>query len=425
MLYKTLFFITLVLGIVSARADVSKFRIADFRIPKSQVFSLSAYARVERYNYALLDDLTRDLFLLSYFHILDDTTEFLLDSRIGGYWYKLEEYEGSFYSLYCAVGPEVRYYVHSPLFLHGKAGLSVLYRKSAGGQGAAMDDTRGGFEVGGGIGHLRPGHAAAIAIYVNEMLLREKVIESDLAPETIQRLAELVSTRGFFQQKYARYQKYFFEEIERILVADPACTKPLGAFMWFKIFEILPVTNYLSSRGYNHWLRMFGSRLSIDLIADDISRPNYTVYTYARLGFPFGETYYYTPGVRIRLERGYPIDLRRQLTLSSTYQASWYDSVLLHRVEAQCRYGYGIIDFLLIEGLLSVYYDYHVPRDTSSMSMYGIQPEFVFTYYLEDNISIILNGGCFLRKEYNPVPEINDDRTVDWFVTFSTRWQVF
>ncbi|KPK62019.1 hypothetical protein AMJ83_11790 [candidate division WOR_3 bacterium SM23_42] len=159
-------------------------------------------------------------------------------------------------------------------------------------------------------------------------------------------------------------------------------------------------------------------------MADNINK-DYTAYRYRKLEFPVFDRYYYTPGIRVKYEYGKPIDLRKQLTFTSSYIAIWCDDAVIHQADIQSRYGYGIMDFILIEGAVSIYYNHVVPQDTNSQSTIGVVPEVEFSYYIENGIDVGLDGGCDFRREQSQLPDDGYDYTANWFVEFHTRWRVF
>jgi hypothetical protein len=272
---------------------------------------------------------------------------------------------------------------------------------------------------------LREGKYVALAMHINEILLEDEIIGRNLASETILQLARILSQERFFAMRYDRHLKHFYGEIESVLESDAACNMPVPAFTWFKIYEILQATRHYSwSQEYRFWRRLFGSRLNLDFVANDI-REDIIIYRYRRMQFPIIPSCYYTPGIRLKYEYGNPIDLRRQMTFVSSYMVKWFDTVVLHEVDIQGRYGYGIIDFLVLEGIASLFYDGVFEGDNSSYSTFGFRPEVDFRYYIENNIYVELNGGCDFRRERTMSPEIHYDYIASWFIEFRTRWRIF
>ncbi|MDH4212276.1 MAG: hypothetical protein OEV79_12600 [candidate division WOR-3 bacterium] len=412
MVRKVVLYLTLFSTMLLATTQNDGMRIQDFRLPSQKIFGLWFSAGLDRYYYG--DDIGYYADIRPYFRLLSDTTEIDLLFGVRGDHRYLSGID-------CYSNAEIRHYPFSlPLFLHGKLNFRV-YTYSPDWEPNLRSDV----EIGSGMGHLREGQHVAMALHVNEILLKDGIIDKGLTRETILLVAQLLSKEDFFRFQYDRHLKYFFQEIEEVLGSDPACNKPIPAFTWFKIYSVLQATpRYRWPVEYGYWQRMFGSRFSIDMIADNINNDARTN-RYTKLEFPLFYSYYYIPGIRVKYEYGKPIDLRRQMTFNTSYIAAWYDDALFHRVDIQARYGYGIIDFILLEGIVSLYYNHIVPQGANSQSTYGIRPELEFSYYIENGVDIGVDGGCDFRKQENLLYSSGFEYTANWFIEFYTRWRVF
>lgn len=411
--------VLLILTILVISANGEEPRISDFRLPNTRIYGLTLSADVDKGFYQ--EYVEYDLWIRPYFRTLSDVTEFRTKFYIGG------GRRGPYLDIGLFSSFDLRNYLFStPLFLHGEMDIysrNDRYLDAA--QPSWENNIYGNFEIGCGIGHLREGQFVSIALYINDILLNEKIIHENLSRETILAIAKTISKKRFSMFNYERYRKYLFQEIESVLILDPALSEPIPAFTWFKIFEIVDRIDAFSFYWWSHdpeyWLRMFGTRFSIDFIASNIA--NYAGYDRTR--FPFFDTLYYIPSVRFKFEYGKPVDLHRQISATSFYTIKWGDTIHYHNVGADFRYGYGIIDFILLEGHLSLNYNYNIPQGASSQIIFTVSPEARFSYYIEDFIEISLNGGCNFKAEKIEVPDRKYDFTANPFFGFSTDWRIF
>lgn len=399
-------------------AQNKELKISDFRLPSSKIYGLTLSADADMTYYQ--EYVEYYLRIRPYFRTLNDTTEFRIWSYIGG------GHDGHFLDIYFSTYLDFRNYLFStPLFLHSYIDFYSHNARNLESYQPSWENYKyGNFEIGGGIGHLREGQFVAVALYINDILLKEGIINENLSKETILAIAKIISKKRYSMFKNERYEKYLFQEIENVLVMDPVFSEPVPAFTWFKIFEIVDMVPFYWWPGkLKYWLRIFGSRFSVDFIASGIS--TYYISYYDQIRFPFFDSCYYSPSVRFKFEYGKPVDLRRQISAITFYTIRWGDTVLFHNVGAGFRYGYGIIDFILLEAQLSLDYDYIVPQGVNSQVFFTTSPEVQFSYYIEDFIEISLSGGWDFKVEKIEVPDRRYDFTTNPFFKFETYWRIF
>lgn len=227
--------------------------------------------------------------------------------------------------------------------------------------------------------------------------------------------------KRFFWFKHDRHNKYLLQEIEQVLIADPVYVESMPVFAWFEIFDVINTARFAWWLPYDYWQRIFGSRLSIDFLATNIRTDGGG----SQIKFPFYDSLYYVPSVRIRFEYAKPIDLRKQLYVNTFYEMEWGENTHVHKINNDLCFGYGIIDFLLLEGVLSTNYSYMITQDTIYSSTLAIAPEAVFSYYMEDFIKISLRNGCYIDITDIGVPDRTHYVSVDPFIGFDINWRIF
>jgi|GEM_PF-3847821 len=241
MVRKVVLYLILYSTMLLATTQSDGMRIQDFRLPSQKIFGLWLSAGLDRYYYG--EDIGYYADVRPYFRLLSDTTEIDLLFGVRGDHRDLSGID-------CYSNAEIRHYPFSlPLFLHGELDLRVSTR-SPDWEAYLVSD----FKIGGGLGHLREGQHVAMALHINDILVKDRMIDSDLTKETILRIAQALSKEDFFRIKYDRHLKYFFQEIEEVLSSDPACNKPIPAFTWFKMYSILlAAPHYRWPVEYGYW----------------------------------------------------------------------------------------------------------------------------------------------------------------------------
>ncbi|KPK62018.1 hypothetical protein AMJ83_11785 [candidate division WOR_3 bacterium SM23_42] len=213
MVRKVVLYLILYSTMLLATTQSDGMRIQDFRLPSQKIFGLWLSAGLDRYYYG--EDIGYYADVRPYFRLLSDTTEIDLLFGVRG----------------------------------DHRDLSVSTR-SPDWEAYLVSD----FKIGGGLGHLREGQHVAMALHINDILVKDRMIDSDLTKETILRIAQALSKEDFFRIKYDRHLKYFFQEIEEVLSSDPACNKPIPAFTWFKMYSILlAAPHYRWPVEYGYW----------------------------------------------------------------------------------------------------------------------------------------------------------------------------
>ncbi|MGB3477797.1 MAG: hypothetical protein WBB67_01405, partial [bacterium] len=265
-------------------------RISDFRVPSSKVYGLKLSADG---NYDYWDSYS--LGVIPFYRSLNDTTE--LSSSLSSYL----QYGDNYPSINFSSRIGIRHYLTPvPLFLRAELDYSYFAHRYADSSQSNWETyVHGDVEIGGGFGHLREGQFVALALHINEILQEEEIISSNLRRETISAIAKIISQRRFLTFIHDRHEKYLFQEIEKVLLADPAYNKPIPIYIWFKMIEIADTYSFYWFPYVNYWQRMFGTRFTIDFLASDISEHNDN---YSRMAFPLKDTYDYIPSLRFKFE---------------------------------------------------------------------------------------------------------------------------
>lgn len=403
----------LIMTLLVISANGEEPRISDFRMPSSKVFGLKLSAS-GYYDY--WDSYT--LGIIPFYRSLNDTTEFSssLSSNL--------RYEDNYANINLRSGIGIRHYLTPvPLFLRTE--LDYFYfahRYADSSQSDWESSVYGDVEIGSGFGHLREGQFVALALHINEILLEQEIINDNLSKESILAIARIISQERFFTFRHDRHEKYLFQEIERVLLADPTCNKPIPIYTWFKMIEIADTYSFFWFPGLNYWQRMFGTRFSIDFLASDISEHNDL---YPRIAFPLMSSYDYIPSLRFKFEYHNPIDLRKQISSTTYYKIEWRDTVTYHSFSIDFDYGYGIVDFVLLEGRIPVGYTYTINQNTNSHSAFSLAPQAEFSYYIEDFLALRLRSGCDFSLAESDTLNNDYDFNANVFFGFHADWRIF
>jgi len=387
--------------------------ISDFRLPCSKVYGIKLSA--EGYHY-YGNSFTFDI--LPFYRYLSDTREFYstLYSSAGYNYGRVD----------ISISPSLgtRQYIFStPLFLYGALDYGYdLERRPVDNKYDWVDYARGDIEIGSGFGHLREGQYVAIALQINELLREAGIISNDLRRKTILEIAGIISQKHFFSYSHDRYQKYLFQEIEKILLTDPACSNNIPIYTWFKIIEIADSYIYYWYPDVTYWQRKFGTRFSVDFLASDIYKHRAD---YPRKSFPLNRSYGYTPSLRFKFEYENPLDLRKQIAFTTYYAVEWNDNTTDHSISTEFRYGYGIINRFLIENKLPVAYTYTISENTNAHGFFTVSPQIQFNYYVEDLIALRFEYGYDFRVAPSDPLDNDYDFTTDLFFSFGIDWRIF
>jgi hypothetical protein len=409
MLCKNTVLLIMTLLVISANGE--KPRISDFRMPSSKAYGLKLSA--DGY-YDYWDSYS--LGVIPFYRSLNDTTE--LSLSLSSYL----RYEDDYASMNLSSRIGIRHYLSPlPLFLRTQLDYSYFAHRYADSSQSDWEMyVHGDVEIGSGFGHLREGQFVALALHINEILQEEEIISFNLSRETISAIARIISQERFFTSIHDRYEKYLFQEIEKVLLADPACEKPIPIYIWFKMIEIADTYSFYWFPGVSYWQRMFGTRFSIDFLASEISEHNDN---YSRIAFPLMNTYDYIPSLRFKFEYHNPIDLRKQFSSTTYYKVEWRDTVTYHSFSTDIGYGYGIIDFILLEGRIPVGYTYTIYENINSYGAFSFSPQVEFSYYIEDFLALRLTGGCDFTESDTLNNEYNFNTSA--FYSFHADWRIF
>ena len=388
-------------------------RISDFRMPSSKVFGLRLCANG---GYDYWDSYTLEI--IPFYRSLNDTTEF--SSSLSSYL----RYEDNYVNINLRSRIGIRHYLTSvPLFLRTELNYSYYAHRSVDNSQSDWEPSvYGDAEIGSGFGHLREGQFVALALHINEILLEQEIIEDNLSKESILAIAKIISQRRFFISIHDRHEKYLFQEIEKVLLADPACNKPIPIYTWFKMIEIADNYSFFGFHGLDYWQRMFGTRFSIDFLASEISEHNDN---YSRIAFPLMNTYDYIPSLRFKFEYHNPIDLRKQISSTTYYKVEWRDTVTYHSLSTDIGYGYGIIDFVLLEGRIPIGYTYTIYQNINSHGAFSVSPQVQFSYYIEDFLALKLTSGCDFSLAESDILNNEYDFNASVFFSFHADWRIF
>lgn len=393
-------------------------KISDFRLSRYKVFrtSLSADLYKSYYN----DDVSYNIGLGPLYKSMSDTSEFTLNG------YLLAGRSSYMASCEFRAGVDLRHYL-SDIFIHGLStiGSSNYYYFD---REPAYWDTYGSgdLEVGCGVGHMREGMYASTALYINEILKKEGIINDNLSKTSILAIAQLIAKKQYFLIEHDRYEKFMFTKMQDIIEADPAFEKIVSAYAWFRIFDI--IDDIYPNGWYNDvvfWSRQFGSRLSFDFLATNIKDYSERYNDYRMRNFPIFDSVYYIPGVRVKYDYGNPLSLKSHIMFSTSYKIEWYDSVSRHNISTDFTYSYGIIDNILLEGALNAYYYHIFSSDTTPLGVFNGFPEVRLSYYIEDRIKIGLEVGFYtqIKVEYDDQYDFIFENGIRFEV--NTRWYIF
>lgn len=392
-------------------AQVNDLKITDFRQQPYSAFRLLLSGQLDKWYYE--DNVDSRFTIIPYYHMFSDTRDYAVSAQVGGSY----EYKTTIIAL--SILLEARNYLFAwPFFLHEKLSFSSWSRRDSQDQNSGWENLKqGSLELGAGFGHLREGHFTVWALYINDILLQHNVIDENLSDKTVSGIAETLSKITYFSVRHDRKEKYVLKEIEALLEADPALIRPIPILTWFEIFEVIEGFPFYTVRwrtGY--WRRMFGARFSFHFRAHDISEYSYH---FTKKEFPLFDSVYYTPSTQLKFEYEKPLDLRKQLSMSSFYTTTWHDSVTRHEIGAGFEYAYGVIDFFLIRGLIGLSYIYDYRPSTESNYHLIAEPEIEFSYYVEDAIEVWLNGACRFDKQEGY------DFSANPYVTIGADYRIF
>lgn len=394
-------------------------KISDFRVPsyKALYLSLSADLYKSYYN----DDICYHIGLAPLYKSMSDTSEFTLKGYFSaGRSYGMISYE-------FRAEADIRHYL-SNFFLHGRGSVNSWNSYYFHEEPAYWRKVRyGDLEIGCGIGHVREGMYTSTALYINGILKKEGMISENLNKTSILGIAQLIAKKQFFLIKHDRYEKFMFTKMQDIIEADPAFEKPVSAYAWFRIFDI--IDDIYSGRLYADvvfWSRQFGSRLSFDFLGTNITDYSESYYDDLRMrNLPIFDSVYYIPGVRVKYDYGNPLSLKSHIMFSTCYKMEWYDSVSRHNISTDFTYSYGIIDNILLEGALNANYYHIVSSDTTPSGIFSGYPEVRLSYYIEDRIKIGLEVGFYTRVEVEYDEQYDFVFDNGFMIDINTRWYIF
>lgn len=393
-------------------------KISDFRVPSYKALYLSLSADLYKSYY--YDDISYYIGLAPLYKSMSDTSEFTLKGYLsaGRYSY-MTSYE-------FRTDAEIRHYL-SNFFLHGRCNVGSCNYYYFHEEPVYWSKYRSGdLEVGCGVGHMREGMYTSTALYINEILKKEGIINENLSKTSILAIAQLIAKKRYFLIEHDRYEKFMFTKMQNIIEADPAFEKPVSAYAWFRIFDI--IDDIYPNRGDNDvvfWSRQFGSRLSFDFLGTNIKDYSERTNDYRMRNFPIFDSVYYIPGIRVKYDYGNPLSLKSHIMFSTSYKIEWYDSVSRHNISTDFTYSYGIIDNILLEGTLNVNYYHIVSSNTTPLGVFNGFPEVRLSYYIEDRIRFGVEVGYNYRIEGEYVDPFDYVTEHGFMIDINTRWYIF
>ena len=115
-------------------------------------------------------------------------------------------------------------------------------------------------ELGPAFGRLRDATPVLTALLIEEALAKEKVLAAPMNEDAVQALAQVIASgsRFYYSHDANHGAKFFYAEIERVLVATGSITGRLPARAWLRIREVIGRQPLLDDRS---WLT--GAKLSV------------------------------------------------------------------------------------------------------------------------------------------------------------------
>jgi len=414
---KVIFMVVMLCTLWIIQGQGQELKISDFRLSRYKVFRTSLSADLSKYYF--YDDISYDITLFPHYRSISDTSEF----DWHGYISAGRSHEMTSYLFTTYVG--VRHYF-SNLFLRGQVDFyswnGYYFHEDT---GFWRKVRYGDLEIGCGIGHLREGYFASVALHINEILKEEYIIRENLDKMTLLKIAQLIAKKQGYIIKHDRYEKQMFSELQNIIEGDPVCENSVSAYALFKIFDIVDHIYPGIPNDVMYWNRQFGTRLSFDLLGTHITDQSQRYGIYAMSNFPLFDTIYYVPGIRAVFDYGNPLSLKSHIMFSTSYKIEWYDSVSRHNISTDFTYSYGIIDNILLEGTLNVNYYHIVSSDTTPLGVFNGFPEVRLSYYIEDRIRFGVEVGYNYRIEGEYVDPFDYVTEHGFMIDINTRWYIF
>jgi len=180
-------YLTLVFLIHTAHNE--ELKITDFRPPNYSVYGLKLFG--DAYSHFYDDHINYGLSLTPFLCIASDTTKLDCSASIGG------GREWSGLSLDINTDISLHHYVFSSsFFVHGRVLYNSYNWRNLDTDTSTWDNRMyGNIELGTGVGHLREGQFTALALYINDLLKKEGVINSNLDDVTILSLAKAIAKK--------------------------------------------------------------------------------------------------------------------------------------------------------------------------------------------------------------------------------------
>lgn len=414
---KVIFVVVMLCTLWIIQGQGQELKISDFRLSKYKVFRTSLSAELNKYYFG--DYVWYDINLAPHYRSISDTSEF----DWHGYISADRSYEMTSYLFRTYVG--VRHYF-SNLFLHGQVDFyswnGYYFHEDA---GFWRKVRYGDLEIGCGIGHLREGYFASVALHINEILKEEYIIRENLDKMTLLKIAQLIAKKQGYIIKHDRYEKQMFSELQNIIEGDPVCENSVSAYVLFKIFDIVDHIYPGIPNDVLYWNRQFGTRLSFDLLGTHITDQSQRYGIHAMSNFTLFDSIYYVPGIRAVFDYGNPLSLKSHILGYVSYQIDWYDSVTFHKVRTNFTYSHGVIDHIVFTARLDNYYGHAVNRDTTADGLLEITPEIGLAYYIEDRIRFGVEVGYNYRIEGEYVDPFDYVTEHGFMIDINTRWYIF
>ena len=344
-----------VLALTCATAAAQNVSITDYRVPVSSAKSLNASLS---YNYAALGDSTiSDVGTIGavYRHFYS-SLPFSWRVDVSGSGTKLDDETTHSIEL----DSQVNKYFSDESNFFGYASLSAAHV-----DGYKQIDSEG--SVGVGYGRYIAATAFYKAIRIDQFLVQEGILTGHLSRETLIELGNIIEREDEFENEYgARYEPYWYEEMERVILASGRVDgDSIGAMGILRMDEVL-FEEVIHDRYYGWDVRV---GVGHEITTFDESDPEGS--TEARFSF------------------AYPIALKSQLNHRTRYTTPFEDMGAAYEVTSVTDYVYELTN--RIDFTTSYQLQYDKPgEDIDAVDSHTIGTGFIF--YIENQVNIAVRG---------------------------------
>jgi len=129
-------------------------------------------------------------------------------------------------------------------------------------------------DIGIGWGRVRDATGLYLAFVLEERLREIGRLTGELSDDTRRKLADLYTTRSDYYRLYSRSDRYFWQDVEKVLTEDPAMTGPFDAYAAYRVAE------YVAPYSISRWSGIRFSLRFQGMHSNSISR--YTDHSFRR-----------------------------------------------------------------------------------------------------------------------------------------------